>query len=187
MNAPAGFIYPGDEGFPEGRSGFEKQWKNLSPRVGLAWDVLGNGRMSVRSSYGLNYDFPIAESWFRLAAGPPYGNLLRLTDPPGRMDAPYAHLGGDPHPITTIATRRSRRSARLAPITPDINSPRIQSWNVSVERQIGDELGRVGQLSRQLLGSPVGPDRLQPGRVSRDRAVRDYRRRRIRCARRRRT
>jgi len=156
VNAPAGFIYPGDEGFPEGRSGFEKQWKNVSPRVGLAWDVLGNGRMSVRSSYGLNYDFPIAESWFRLAAGPPYGNLLRLTDPPGRMDAPYAHLGGDPHPITTHRNTPFPPFGSFGAITPDIHSPRTQSWNASIERQLGENWGGsvsyLGSYSDRLWG-----------------------------------
>ena len=176
VNAPAGFIYPGDEGFPEGRSGYEKQWKNLSPRVGLAWDVLGNGSMSVRSSYGLNYDFPIAESWFRLAAGPPYGNLLRLTDPPGRMDAPYEHLGGDPHPITTHRNTPFPPFGAFGAVTPDIRSPRTQSWNASIERQLGANWGAsvsyLGSYSDRLWGA----GRLQPGRVSRDRAVRDCRR-----------
>jgi hypothetical protein len=156
VNAPAGFIYPGDEGFPEGRSGYEKQWKNVSPRVGLAWDVLGNGTMSVRSSYGLNYDFPIAESWFRLAAGPPYGNLLRLTDPPGRMDAPYAHLGGDPHPITTHRNTVFPFFGAFGAVTPDIRSPRTQSWNASIERQIGTNWGAsvsyLGSYSDRLWG-----------------------------------
>jgi hypothetical protein len=141
INAPAGFIYPGDSGFPAGRSGLQKQWGNVSPRIGVAWDVTGNGRTSVRSSYAINYDFPIAESWFRLAAGPPYGNLLRLTDPPGRMDDPYAHLGGDPHPITTSRTTVFPPFGSFGAITPDIHSPRVQSWNVTVERQIGNNWG----------------------------------------------
>jgi len=156
VNAPAGFIYPGDQGFPEGRSGIEKQWKNVSPRVGVAWDVLGDGRMSLRSSYGLNYDFPIAESWFRLAAGPPYGNLLRLTDPPGRMDAPYAHVGGDPHPITTHRDTPFPPFGAFGAVTPDIRSPRTQSWNASVERQFGVNWGAsvsyLGSYSDRLWG-----------------------------------
>ena len=156
VNAPAGFIYPGDEGFPEGRSGFEKQWRNFSPRAGLAWDVLGDGTTSVRSSYGLNYDFPIAESWFRLAAGPPYGNLLRLTDPPGRMDAPYAHLGGDPHPITTHRETPYPPFGSFGAITPDIKSPRTHSWNVGLERQLwtnwAASASYLGSYSDRLWG-----------------------------------
>jgi hypothetical protein len=31
---------------------------NFGPRAGLAWDVNGDGRLAVRSSYAINYDFP---------------------------------------------------------------------------------------------------------------------------------
>ena len=53
LNAPPGLLYPGDTGFPDGRSGYHKKWLNVSPRVGLAWDVRGDGRLAFRSSYGL--------------------------------------------------------------------------------------------------------------------------------------
>ena len=164
VNAPAGFIYPGDPGFPPGRAGFKTQWWNISPRLGAAWDVSGDGRMSVRASYGINHDFPIAESWFRLAAGPPYGNLLRLTDPPGRMDDPYAHLGGDPHPITTSRTTVYPPFGSFGAITPDIGSPRVQSWNLSVERQIGTNWGASASYLGSYTDHIWGLIALNPGR-----------------------
>ena len=61
VNAPAGLIYPGDAGFPPGRTGLNKQWLNFSPRVGMAWDVTGDGRTAIRGSYGLTYDLPNGE------------------------------------------------------------------------------------------------------------------------------
>jgi hypothetical protein len=154
--APVGLLYPGDSGFPDGKSGFEKQWWNFSPRVGVAWDVTGDGRMALRSSYGINYDFPVGETWFRLAAGPPYGNRTRLQDPPGRMDDPYQHLGGDPHPIETGPDIEYPPFGAIGAVTPDINSPRIQSWNVTLERQLGTQWGAsvsyLGSYSDRLWG-----------------------------------
>jgi hypothetical protein len=147
--APAGLLYPGDEGFPSGRSGFKNQWWNLSPRGGVAWDVYGDGRMAVRSSYGIAYDFPIGEYLFTLASGPPYGNRSRVVDPPGRMDDPYAHLGGDPHPIVIGPDTAYIPFGTFANMDPNINSPRIQSWNLTLERQIGAEWG----VSASYLGS----------------------------------
>src|SRR5215471_14884645 len=41
-NAPAGFFYPGDPGFPT-PSGFNKRWNIFEPRLGIAWDVNGDG------------------------------------------------------------------------------------------------------------------------------------------------
>jgi hypothetical protein len=69
--------------------------------VGVAWDVHGDGRMAVRSSYSLMYDFPSGEFFSNLAGAPPYGNRTLVTDPAGLFDNPYRVVGGDPHPIVT--------------------------------------------------------------------------------------
>src|SRR5262245_44764586 len=148
-NAPAGLIYPGDRGFPPGRTGLETQWWNLSPRVGVAWDVTGNGRTAIRSAYGISYDFPTAEYQLINANSPPFGNRSLVEDPPGGFDNPYAHLGGDPHPILTSPDTPFIPFGAFGATAPDINSPRIQQWNATFEKQIG----RVWQVSASYLGS----------------------------------
>ena len=148
-NAPAGLIYPSDRGFPPGRTGLETQWWNLSPRVGVAWDVTGNGRTAIRSAYGISYDFPTAEYQLINANSPPFGNRSLVEDPPGGFDNPYAHLGGDPHPILTSPDTQFIPFGAFGATAPDINSPRIQQWNATFEKQIG----RVWQVSASYLGS----------------------------------
>ena len=148
-NAPAGLIYPGDPGFPPGRSGLSTQWWNLSPRVGVAWDVMGNGRTALRAAYGLAYDFPAADFHVINAQSPPFGNRTSVQDPSGRFDRPYAHLGGDPHPIVTSPDVRFIDGGAFGAIDPHINSPRIQQWNVTVERQVGE----AWQVAASYLGS----------------------------------
>jgi hypothetical protein len=147
-NAPAGFLYPGDPGFPKGESGFNSQYLNFAPRLGVAWDVTGDGRTSVRSSYGLNYDMPVGETWFRLAAGPPFGNRTRLSDV--NFDRPYAtYPGGNPHPIVIGPSTVYPSFGAFGAIDPNINAPRTQSWNVTIERQFGSDWG----ASASYLGS----------------------------------
>ncbi|PYR30382.1 MAG: hypothetical protein DMF92_08810 [Acidobacteria bacterium] len=148
-NAPAGLIYPGDAGFPPGKTGLNTQWWNLSPRVGVAWDLAGNGRTALRSAYGIAYDFPTAEYQLINANSPPFGNRSLVEDPPGGFDNPYAHLGGDPHPFITGPDTPFIPFGAYGATSPDINSPRIQQWNVTFERQIG----KVWQASVSYLGS----------------------------------
>jgi Carboxypeptidase regulatory-like domain len=148
-NAPAGFIYPGDAGFPPGKTGLNTQWWNLSPRVGVAWDVNGNGRMALRSAYGVAYDFPTAEYQLINANSPPFGNRSLVEDPTGLFDNPYAQFGGDPHPFILSPNTPYIQFGAFGATSPDINSPRIQQWNVTFERQIG----KVWQASASYLGS----------------------------------
>jgi hypothetical protein len=155
-NAPAGLLYPGDAGFPPGTSGLNKKWVNLSPRAGVAWDVKGDGRLAVRSSYGLTYDYPGGEYFNNLAAAPPYGNRTLISDPSGLFDDPYRDIGGNPHPIITGPDTVYPVGGTLSSMDPDINAPRVQSWNLTVEKQIGADWGTsisyLGSYSDRLWG-----------------------------------
>jgi hypothetical protein len=150
LNAPAGVLYAGDPGFPKNaKTGLDKQWWNLSPRLGVAWDVRGDGRLAVRSSYAMAYDFMSGEYHNINANAPPFGNRSLLVDPSGLFDDPYRDLGGDPHPITTGPNTEYPRFGTFGTMDPGINSPRIQSWNVTVEQQLGTQWG----VSASYLGS----------------------------------
>ena len=162
VNAPPGFLYAGDSGFPPGQSGMYTQWWNLSPRAGAAWDVTGDGRMSVRASYGLAYDFPTGDKQFLQVSAPPFGNRLRLDFPPGGFDNPYGHVGGDPHPIVTSRDTVYPAGGAFGVMKPDIRSPRVQSWNLTLERQVGANWGvavsYLGNYSDRLWDLvPINP------------------------------
>jgi len=149
-NAPAGLIYPGDPGFPAGKTGMNKQWRNLSPRAGVAWDVSGDGRTAIRSSYALNYDFPSAQFLYIAASASPFSNRVELNGVP--FDDPYRNVpGGDTHPLPRDPPFDAQFPGfgAYGVIDPDINSTRVQSWNVTFERQ----LGVAWQGSVSYLGS----------------------------------
>jgi len=155
VNAPAGLSYFGDPDYQR-RTGFEMQWWNFAPRAGVAWDVSGDGRTAVRSSYGLAYDLPAGETWFNGAVGPPYSNRLTLSNPPGGFENPYASVGGSPFPIVTSREMTFPPFGLLGAVDPGNNAPRVQQWNVTVERQVGAEWGMsasyLGSYSDRFLG-----------------------------------
>ena len=149
-NAPAGLIYPGDPGFPAGKTGMNKQWLNMSPRAGVAWDVSGDGRTAIRSSYGLNYDFPSAQFLYIAASASPFSNRVELNGVP--FEDPYRNVpGGDTHPLPRDPPFDAQFPGfgAYGVIDPDINSTRVQSWNVTFERQVGS----AWQGSISYLGS----------------------------------
>src|SRR5436190_5658578 len=165
LNAPPGLLYPGDPGFPKGKTGLKKQWTNVSPRVGVAWDVTGNGRLAVRSSYGINYDRPTAIFQQVPASGAPFGNRLTLT---GNIpfDDPYRIVPGGqllPVPVPPPSNIVFPGLGSYAAIDPNINSTRAQSWHVTVERQLGSSWQVAASYLGTYLDRIWGQDALNPG------------------------
>ena len=62
--APAGLLYAGDPGF-NGKTGVNNRYDQFAPRVGLAFDPKGDGKTSIRASFGMFYDYPnIMIEWY---------------------------------------------------------------------------------------------------------------------------
>ena len=148
--APPGFLYPGDEGFP-GKAGLSPDWLNIQPRVGVSWDPNGAGRTVVRAGYGLNADFIAGQYFFDASQAPPFGYEERLTRPAvGRFEDPFGGIGRtNPFPVTLDANVPFGPGGLYIQIPQDLKNTRVHSWNLAVQHQIGDNLG----LSATYLGN----------------------------------
>ena len=166
-NAPAGFYYPGDPGFP-GKSGINKQWLNFGPRLGLAWDVQGDGRTSVRAFYGLSYDY-LPLQW-RIGAGRAAPWVLQTTiSPVGGLDDPWrGFAGGDPFPLKLDQNAQFPVFGSYETTPYNIHTPEVSSWNLSIQRQIAaDWLASASYIGSQAVHmwvqKPLNPAVYMPG------------------------
>ena len=148
-NAPAGLSYRGDPGFP-GWGGAYTRWLDLGPRIGLAWDVNGDGKTSIRAAYGGYYDFVNAQYLGNTLMQPPEGFELRITSPAGGFDDPYRGFpGGQPFPYKFDANSPFLPFGTFLSLQPHMKTTAVQSWNLSVQRQFGQDL----MVSASYLGS----------------------------------
>jgi hypothetical protein len=137
---PPGILFSGDPGFP-GLSGMHKKWANFSPRLGVAWDVNGDGRTSVRASTAMFFDFPATTYMQGFANGPPF--TPRLTRTGVNLTTPWANEpGGDPFPLNYgrgLGPNDAIWPLYSPLLTTDYDTPnmRVTQWNLSIQKQIG--------------------------------------------------
>lgn len=164
-DAPPGILFAGDPGIPRGIT--KSDLNNFAPRFGFAWDVLGDGRTSVRGSYGLFYDSIKADSVSQ--EGAPWAGNFQIFN--GRAENPFGSLGLVPPPVVPagegfgcvdIATFPGVRCSRFPVpfsglfIDGNLRTPYVQSWNLTLQRQIASTLmvqgSYLGKAGRKLDG-----------------------------------
>lgn len=148
VNAPAGVLYAGDPGIPAG--GCATTWTNFGPRVGLAWDVTGDGKTALRAGYGIFYDRINTLQTNSAADEAPFGTVVDIFGgPTDSMANPYLNVaGGNPFPkigfaaIGTEVLNPGKNGAFVLPMAafvygPNLRNPYVNSWNMTLERQLG--------------------------------------------------
>lgn len=120
-----------DYGLP--KSLVNTRYRNLSPRIGLAWRPTGDSRMVVRGGYGIFY-------------GGTMQNDIRqdLADIfPFVLSQTFNRVTKDPNGLTLADPFPASGNGKYAGVTNtsgfDVNAPSsyLQSWNLTVEREIG--------------------------------------------------
>jgi hypothetical protein len=112
--APAGYLFQGDPGGPTNNKLSKNALDKWSPRLGIAWDPKGDGRMSIRAGFGIFYDFPnfsydqfgFEEPWGG-AATAPGGSCTAtcISDPWGTTAGAPNPFSFCPYPCANVATQ----------------------------------------------------------------------------------
>lgn len=139
-NAPVNMAFQGDAGIPMGF--IQQDRNNFAPRLGLAWDVTGDGKTAVRAGAGMYYAFnamniPMWNSeripWDPQAQG---GETLSLVDPWTtsrviRYTAPPTPFSLNPNDFNYPG-----RIVQLLGYDPGWRTPYTMQWTLNVEREV---------------------------------------------------
>ena len=141
-----------------------EQWKNptlrnFGPRLGFAWDVLGNASTSVRGGFALLYDLGNNNNIFTSG--------LELHPPGGSTSYVSTNLG---FPITAVPPEAAGKT--VSTWDYHMQQPHMLHYNLTVERQIpGNMLLSVGyagtrglNLIQRKEGNPSPPSGKVGGR-----------------------
>jgi len=137
-NAPAGMLFPGDNGFNTGNRPSNSKLNDFAPRFGAVWDPKGNGRMTVRASWGIFYDLPQTLFYYAFSSEPPWGESITITNPKGGFSNPWlGYPGGNPFPaqLNKNFVFPTGGNYQTAPL--NVNPSYLEQWNLSIQKQIG--------------------------------------------------
>jgi hypothetical protein len=132
-------------------------FENLGPRIGFAWDVSGDGKISVRGGAGVYHDTdgPFNSAMLAAAFSPPFAASVNLPNPTF------------PHPSLERAT--VERSARA--LDYHVRQPHVLSGNLNLQREVlsrvvltvGYAGSRGYNLVQAIEGNPAVPEILADG------------------------
>ena len=153
QNAPPGMVFSGDSQYTCGNSFNCSKWDKFFPRVGLAWDPRGDGKMTIRAAFGMFGDRMSMLSLSQEQFGAPYGNLASAVG--GTLTNPWSTYGGlpgftqpgqNPMPILAQSQGLGYASPNIAFPTfgtyvtsplRDFHPMYVNQWNLSIQRQFG--------------------------------------------------
>jgi len=133
-NLPPGVLVPGDPGV---RDTAVPSYNYLfDPRIGVAWDVAGDGKTSIRAGFGIYHDLINVNSNNDTISAPPWALTVDIPFPVSLAN-PYQG-----HNVPFPAFRPFPSSQTFAfpyfgnEFDPTMAYPVIQQWNLAIERQL---------------------------------------------------
>ena len=147
-NAPPGLLFPGDPNVPQ--YGNYASYRNWEPRFGFAYDVQGNGKMSIRGGFGMFYDsmqngiynnrfvdtspFSVQVNLNPVNPNPPISSFIPFSNPyqgsTSPFPAPYPPPKNIVFPLPDLAASYDVGHGGT------YQTPVTYEWNLSVERQL---------------------------------------------------
>ena len=153
--APAGLIFSGDKAQdPYGNAFTKAHWATFSPRLGLVWDPNGDGKQTIRASFGLMHDTTELFYPERWTTNAPYVSSTQVNT--GVFSNPFgSYPGGDPFP--GVPGSVFPVGGAYISVPPNMKVTYMMQWNLSYQRQLARDwmvtANYLGNVSRHIWGS----------------------------------
>ncbi|HVJ08688.1 MAG TPA: TonB-dependent receptor [Acidisarcina sp.] len=112
------------------KSLWNPQYGTVSPRIGLAYDVFGNGRTSLRAGYGISYERNFGNVTFNVIQNPPNYAVIVLNDKQRVTSSNAGPLGGANGSVPLPPTS-------LRNVDQNIRTAQTQFYSAAIDHELG--------------------------------------------------
>jgi len=117
--------------------GFWKpRWGTAAPRIGFAYDVLGDGRTSLRGGFGISYERNFGNVTYNASFNPPASAVLSSVCAPSVTTCTTLVTNNDLGPLGLPGPPSYLGPSELRMPNPNINVAQTQFWSLALQRQL---------------------------------------------------
>jgi hypothetical protein len=112
------------------------RWGTLAPRVGFAYDLLGNGKSSLRGGFGISYERNFGNVTYNASFNPPASAVLSSTCSPSNPACTTLVTNNNLGPLGLPGPPSFLGPVELRMPDPNINVSQTQFWSLALQQQV---------------------------------------------------
>lgn len=113
---------------------WKKDWNNFGPRIGVAYDLFGNGKTSLRGGWGVSYERNFGNVTFNVIQNPP--NYAVISILPIDVGGPIPVTTNNAGPLGGSSGTKALPKVSLRNVNPNIPTAFAHLWSAALEHQV---------------------------------------------------
>jgi hypothetical protein len=133
---------------------WKSRWGTFAPRVGFAYDILGNGRDSIRGGYGVSYERNFGNVTYNASFNPPASAVPSVDCAPESASCVATVTNQDLGPLGQSIGPQYLPPVELRHLDQNIEVAQTQFWSLAVQHELAPgtlvEVAYVGAKGSHL-------------------------------------
>ena len=117
---------------------WKKDWNNFGPRIGVAYDLFGNGKTALRGGWGISYERNFGNVTFNVIQNPPAYAVISIL--PADVGGTISVTTNNAGPLAGSTGSKALPRVSLRNVNPNLETAYAHLWSAVLEHQVKNNL-----------------------------------------------